>query len=166
MSEEDQNPLPPYRPNNNMQAIWAWYEKEQTFFPQQSHRMRAHVNVVIAPPQDPMQGFSYARSSATAGLTIEPKVVERPSLAPEESQTILWTWIARLILSPSKYRSEWLPHIADMHFERFECLRRGDTRGARWAVVRAHVYSVPLRVWTILGALILWLVHHVHWMPI
>jgi len=89
--------------------------------------------------------------------------VEQPVPSPEEPKDLLWTPIARMLMSPTRYRAEWLPHIADMNFERSECLKRRDKRGARWAVLRAHYYSVPRRLWAIPGIFLLWLLRH--WIP-
>src|SRR5258706_2418355 len=68
---------------------------------------------------------------------------EHHSKYAETPPIILWSGIARLFVSPTRYRTVWLAHIADMHFERSECLKRGDRWGASWAVLRAHYYSLP-----------------------
>ncbi len=110
-----------------------------------------------------LEGHDTVSSSVTTIFTIEPANVEQFTPVPEESPDILWSPIARLFMSPTQYRSVWLPHVADMNFERSECLRRGDTRGAKWAVLRAHYYSVPRKLLAIPGVFLLWLLRH--WWP-
>jgi hypothetical protein len=46
------------------------------------------------------------------------------------------------------------PVVADMHHEYFECLARRDSRGARWAVIRGHLYVIPSWVYSRLLRLI------------
>jgi hypothetical protein len=65
---------------------------------------------------------------------------------------ILWTRIARAVMSPSRYRAVWEPHLADMRHEHAECIKFGDLRGARIAVVRAHFYSIPSWIWGVAGS--------------
>jgi hypothetical protein len=107
-----------------------------------------------------LEGHGSSSSSATATLTTAPKRVEEPLLAPEEPPDILWSPIARAIMSPRHYKAVWLPNIADMHYERAECLKRGDLRGARWAVLRAHYYSLPRWLLVIPGAFLLAKIRH------
>ena len=104
-----------------------------------------------------------ATLSASGTSTAAPKIVE-PLDPPEtlfdlptseEPAGLLWTPIARLILSPSRYRAEWLSHVSDMNYERHECLKRGDVSGARWAVLRAHFYSLPRWLLLIPGGFLL-----------
>jgi hypothetical protein len=66
---------------------------------------------------------------------------------------ILWTRIARAVMSPTRYRAVWEPHLADMRHEHAECMKRGDLRGARMAVIRAHFYSIPSWIWGVAGQL-------------
>jgi hypothetical protein len=68
---------------------------------------------------------------------------------------LLWTPIARLTMSPTRFRAEWLSHISDMNYERHESLKRGDVSGARWAVLRAHFYSLPRWLLVIPGGFLL-----------
>jgi hypothetical protein len=126
------------------------------------------VNVTITPATGRIElvgqaaiieGHGSVASSATATLTTEPKAADEPLLAPEEPPSILWAPLARLFLSPTQYKA-WESHIADMHYERDQCLKRGDVRAARWAVVRAHVYSVPHNLWRGVGLALLWLARH------
>jgi hypothetical protein len=62
----------------------------------------------------------------------------------EEPADLLWTPIARLIMSPTRYRAEWLSHVSDMNYERYEYQKRGNLFGAHLAVIRAHFYSLPV----------------------
>jgi hypothetical protein len=84
-------------------------------------------------------------TSGTISTNI-PKVVVEPAkpVVPEEPAKLLWDPIARLIMSPTRYREEWLRHISDMNHERHVCLKRGDIFGARLAVIRAHFYALPV----------------------
>ena len=112
----------------------------------------SHVVITAEPGVLQLQGYTASVSIGVASLTEAPSTVEAHGVVsgPEKPADLLWTPIAHLLMSPTKYRAEWLPHIADMHFERAECIKRGDKRGATWAVVRAHYYSVPRWVWAIL----------------
>ena len=67
-----------------------------------------------------------------------------PPTEVQEPAKLLWDPIARLIMSPTRYREEWSRHISDMNNERHECLKRGDLFGARFAVIRAHFYALPV----------------------
>jgi hypothetical protein len=50
-------------------------------------------------------------------------------------------------MSHSAYNRYIRPTIADMHHEYFQCLANKDKRGARWAVIRGHMYVIPSWVW-------------------
>lgn len=89
-----------------------------------------------------------------------PPAVSDPPAAAEEPADLLWTPIARLIMSPTRYREEWLRHISDMNYERHEHLKRNDPWGARWAVIRAHLYSLPVSWLLIPSRLIFNLLRH------
>jgi hypothetical protein len=86
--------------------------------------------------------------------------VEAPPVAAEDPKDLFWTPFARFIMSPTRFREEWLRHVSDMNFERHECLKRGNLSGARWAVIRAHVYSLPIGWLLIPVRFILHLVKH------
>jgi hypothetical protein len=75
-----------------------------------------------------------------------------PAMTTPDPPGILWTRIARAVMSPTRYRSVWEPHLADMRHEHGECMKRGDFRGARMAVVRAHFYSIPSWIWGVAGS--------------
>lgn len=38
-----------------------------------------------------------------------------------------------------------------MHEEYFASLAKGDENGARWAVIRGHLYAIPSWVWSLVG---------------
>jgi hypothetical protein len=97
-----------------------------------------------------------ASASMTGNLSVDRELAEQPEpAAVEEPANLLWAPIARLFMSPTRYNAEWLTHISDMNHERHECLRRGDLAGARWAVIRAHLYSLPLS-WLLIPGRIIW----------
>jgi hypothetical protein len=65
-------------------------------------------------------------------ITQIPRAIETTEpMVPEEPADLWWMPIARLIMSPTRFREEWLRHIDDMNFERHECLKRADLFGAR-----------------------------------
>jgi hypothetical protein len=102
-----------------------------------------------------------AMLSASGTSFAVPKIAEQVNVpVSEESADLLWTPVARLIMSPSRYRGEWLQHISDMNFERHECLKRGDPTGARRAMIRAHLYSLPRWLLFIPGGFILNFLRH------
>jgi hypothetical protein len=110
-----------------------------------------------------LEGPDGASASGTSWAV--PKIAEeiaKEFAAPplEDPADLWWTPIARLIMSPSRYRGEWLPHISDMNSERHECLKRGDVAGATWAVIRAHFYSLPRWLLVIPGGFVLNFVRH------
>jgi hypothetical protein len=88
-------------------------------------------------------GLSTARQKSDQQLDLLPASCGPPA-ALIKPATLWWTPVARLIMSPTRYREEWLRHISDMNYERHEYLKRGDAWGARWAVFRAHYYSLPV----------------------
>ena len=59
--------------------------------------------------------------------------------------------LLRRFMSPGSYRRYIEPHVADMHEEYFACLINKDEIGARWAVIRGHLYVVPSSLWAQLG---------------
>ena len=113
-----------------------------------------------------MRGYSYSQSSAFGALTALPPKDEAQSVVPalEEPADILWSPIARLLMSPTAYRTSWVQHITDLNYERHECLKRGDEWGAKRAWLRAHYYSVPRGLWMAAGAFLVWLLRH--WLPL
>ena len=104
-----------------------------------------------------LEGRGTVTASSTASLTTEPKIGDQPVTEPPD---ILWSTFARMLMSPTRFQAEWLPHIADMHFEYSECMRRDKKWAAKWAVLRAHYYSVPFKVWAIAGVFLLWMWRH------
>jgi hypothetical protein len=102
-----------------------------------------------------LEGHGSVKSSMTGTLTTDPKAVNVPILAPEEPPDLLWTPFAKNFMSPRKFISDWLPNIADMHWEYSEYWKRGDRLGAWWAVVRAHFYSLPQWLLAIPGLFLL-----------
>lgn len=122
-------------------------------------------SVVITPEPAvlQLQGHAPSVSIGVASLTAGPPKVEAQGFVsrPEEPVDLLWSPIARMLMSPTHYRTSWVQHISDMNFERHECLKRNDKWGGRWAVVRAHYYSVPRWVWRLLAAPLL--VPLLHW---
>lgn len=60
----------------------------------------------------------------------------------------------RRFMRPAAYKRYIVPHIADMHEEYFSCLSKEDWVGARWAVIRGHLYVIPSWVWSLLGQLL------------
>jgi hypothetical protein len=124
-------------------------------------RLRQQENVVIAGPAghiiDLETHGTSASASMTGNLSTHPKIVEHiiPQEALDEPADLLWTPIARLFMRPARYRAEWLSYISDMNYERHESLKRGDVSGARWAVIRAHFYSLPRWLLLIPGGFIL-----------
>lgn len=62
--------------------------------------------------------------------------------------------LVQRFLPPAAYQRYVEPHIADMHAEYFACIVKGDERGARWAVIRVHLYVVPSWAWALLASLI------------
>jgi hypothetical protein len=94
-----------------------------------------------------LEGPDTASASGTSWAV--PKIAEEiaEQLNPrvlEDPKDLLWTPIARLIMSPAHFRGEWLQHLSDMNSERYECLKRGNLLGAHLAVIRAHFYSLPV----------------------
>jgi hypothetical protein len=146
-------------------AEWEWSEQDLIGYPPYSQSTYRHGNVVIAPPQDPaaMQGYGAVTSAAFGPLTALPPKDEGQPVA-EEPADILWSPIARILMSPTHYRTSWVQHISDMNYERHECLKRNDQWGARRAVLRAHYYSPPRGFWVAAGAFLLWLLRH--WLPV
>jgi hypothetical protein len=72
---------------------------------------------------------------------------------------LIWSWLAQRLMSPAQYRRLCEPHIADMHAQYFECISKGDKKGARWAVIRGNVYAVPSWAWGAVGWLLVWIKH-------
>lgn len=64
---------------------------------------------------------------------------------------LLYDGLLQRLLSPGAYKRYIVPHVADMHDEYFVCLAKGDEAGARWAVIRGHLYVIPSWVWSLLG---------------
>ena len=62
-----------------------------------------------------------------------------------------WSWVAGMLMSPAGYRAYFAPHVADMHEQYFECLKRGNLWGARRAVIRANLYAVPSWIWGVIA---------------
>jgi hypothetical protein len=67
---------------------------------------------------------------------------------------LLYGRLLQRFLQPSVYKRFVEPHIEDMHDEYFKCLAKEDEGGARWAVIRAHLYVIPTWIWTLLATLI------------
>lgn len=65
--------------------------------------------------------------------------------------------LLQCLLRPSAYKRYVEPHVADMHEEYFACLAKGDERGARWAVIRAHLYVIPTWAWALIARVIEWI---------
>jgi hypothetical protein len=62
--------------------------------------------------------------------------------------------LLRRLLRPVAYKRYVEPHIEDMIEEYFARIAEGDERGARWAVIRAHLYVIPSWVWALVWPLI------------
>jgi hypothetical protein len=86
--------------------------------------------------------MSFARSANSPRF----KLVRPPQL--------VYAPLLQRFLPPAAYKRYVEPHIADMHAEYFACIAAGDQRGARWAVIRAHLYAVPSWIWALVGSLI------------
>lgn len=70
---------------------------------------------------------------------------------------LVYAPILQRFLRPAAYQRYVEPHIADMHEEYFACIAKGDERGARWAVIRAHMYVFPTWGWALLARVIAWI---------
>jgi hypothetical protein len=116
--------------------------------------MPSQVVITANPGVLQLQGHAASVSIGVATLTDASSTVAGQGVVsgPEKPAGLLWSPIARMLMSPTKYRTEWLPHIADMHFEQAECRKRGDKWGATWAVIRAHYYSLPRWIWALVAA--------------
>lgn len=102
---------------------------------------------INAQPGDVIHLFGSISLSVIAkgNLMVLQKTVENPEpAAADDPKDLLWTPIARVIMSPARYHGEWLQHLSDMNAERHECLKRGNRLGAHVAVIRAHFYSLPV----------------------
>lgn len=87
--------------------------------------------------------FALGAGTSKFELLRPPRLVYRP--------------ILRRLLRPATYKRYVVPHIEDMHAEYFQCLAAGDERGARWAVVRAHLYAIPTGAWALIARVIEWI---------
>ncbi|HWK51172.1 MAG TPA: hypothetical protein VNR40_14865 [Steroidobacter sp.] len=67
---------------------------------------------------------------------------------------LFYDGLLRRFLRPAAYKRYIVPHIADMHEEYFSCLSKNDEAGARWAIIRGHLYVIPSWVWSLLGQLL------------
>lgn len=67
---------------------------------------------------------------------------------------LVYDRLLQRLLQPAVYRRFVEPHIEDMHEEYFQCLVQKDERGARWAVIRAHLYVIPSWGYALLASLI------------
>lgn len=67
---------------------------------------------------------------------------------------LLFDGLLRRLMTPVSYKRYVIPHVADMHEEYFSCLAKKDNAGARWALIRAHLYVIPSWVWACLGQLL------------
>jgi hypothetical protein len=72
---------------------------------------------------------------------------------------LIWSWLAQRLMSPAQYRRLCEPHIADMHAQYFDCISKGDKKGARWAVIRGNLHAVPSWVWGVALTVLGWLKH-------
>lgn len=85
-----------------------------------------------------------------AGRTLDHTDSRRIVLPPR----LFYDGLLRRLMSPAAYKRYIVPHVADMHEEYFACLAKGDERGARWAVIRGHLYVIPSWVWSLIGQLL------------
>jgi hypothetical protein len=152
--------LPPSR-TGAPRANWDWSEKDAACFPPYSIRLPTQVSIVLTVDTGTIGIQGQAATFQAQTSTARGKVTKQP--VPIEPPKLWWSGIARWVMSPTQYRARWLPHVADMHFEYSERMQRGDLWGARWAVLRAHFYSVPRGLWTVAGAFLGWLMRH--WLP-
>lgn len=101
---------------------------------------------------------------AMLGIKVQPAplVVEYhvPPPVTIKPPGVLWTGIARLVMSPTNFRNEWLPQIADMHFIIDKCRRENDKWGVWLAVIHAHFYTLPKAVWAVPGSVLVALIVH------
>jgi hypothetical protein len=122
-------------------------------------RLPPQVSVVLTPETGHLGIIGQAAivevggAISTSGTSFAtPKIIEQLDPpeesfnlpAVEEPADLLWTPIARMIMSPTRFREEWSRHISDMNYERREHLKRGNLFGAHLAVIRAHFYSLPV----------------------
>jgi|SRR5882724_818934 len=131
--------LPSPRTGNTQWPDWNWSEQDLSGYPPYSQRVGSAVRAPHGESlilDDPDVLFT----DGTIIVQVEVKHSIGPQAMPAN---ILWSPIARMLMSPTRYRTEWLSHVSDMNYERHECLKRRDIRGARWAVLRAHYYSLP-----------------------
>jgi hypothetical protein len=78
--------------------------------------------------------------------TIEPKV-EAPPVRLAKPPRIWWSGVLRLIMSTKRYQAEVETEILEMREEYYECIARGDERGAALVVIRWNIAVVPRWVW-------------------
>lgn len=80
----------------------------------------------------------------------EPSKTHRIELPPR----LFFDGVLRRLMPPAAYARYIDPHVADMHEEYFACLAKKDERGARWALIRGHLYVIPSWLWSQLGQLL------------
>jgi hypothetical protein len=131
------NQMPP--PPRDPWPHWGYREEEETWW-YTAARLSTRTNVVITPPTGSvgLQGHS----AIFAIRAVAPAAVPRTK-APWR----LSSWVARIVMSKTSYRTQWEPLIVALHDEYYECLDSGDVWGARRAVVRHYVVSIPKWAW-------------------
>ena len=131
----NQMPPPPHDP----WPYWNQREEEDNWW-YTSVKLTTRTNMVISPQTDSLE---IEGQSAISGLgTVTPSAVPRTK-APWR----LSSWVARILMSKTSYRTQWEPLIVALHDEYYECLDSGDVWGARRAIVRQYVVSIPKWVW-------------------
>jgi hypothetical protein len=67
---------------------------------------------------------------------------------------VVYDRLLQRFLRPAAYQRYVEPHIEDMHTEYFACIAARNERGARRAVIRAHLYVIPSWAWALVASLI------------
>ena len=126
---------------------WDWYEKDAACYPPYSTRWPTPVTV-LTPGTGTMGIQGQAATSQVQSTTGRGEVTAPPVRLAKPPR--LWpSFIARMLTSKKRYRTQWEPLIADMNDEYFECLAVNDQWGARRAVIRANVNAIPRWVWAL-----------------
>lgn len=112
-------------------------------------RASAHEDAAVNPSRRIRLRFLRREIIRRSHLLSTHDAVEAPRI--QLPPRLIYDGLLQRLLSPGAYKRYIVPHVADMHDEYFACLAKGDEAGARWAVIRGHLYVIPSWVWSLLG---------------